>query len=223
MILPAHSQVPCPMFRLFLTWAICGTAITAVAQTSPPEIQREWTDASGTRRARATLLRVEGDRLWLQRPDGRLTTTTLQNLSKRDRQYVASRRSAGTSSTQSDEKSDSPSLASSAVETVTDAVETIQQLPNWLAGNQDAAATPAVPAALVYVRVSRDFLEDYVERNVRRRKPVRDCVLGAAHYGRIRNARHERALRSSPAAADSWAASRSTAPCTRARPAARAR
>ena len=97
------------MFQLFLTWAICGTAITAVAETSPIEIQREWTDASGTRRSYATLLRVEGERLWLQRPDGKLTTTTLQNLSKRDRQYVASRL-PGITSTQSKENSDSPNL-----------------------------------------------------------------------------------------------------------------
>jgi hypothetical protein len=41
----------------------------------------------------------------------------------------------------------------------------------------------AVPAAIVYVRVSRDFLEDYVERTVRRRKPVRDCVLGTRVVG----------------------------------------
>jgi len=38
-------------------------------------------------------------------------------------------------------------------------------------------------AALVYVRVSREFLEDYVERNVIRRKPLRDCVLGARIRG----------------------------------------
>ena len=170
------------MFQLFLTWAICGIANTAVAQTSSTEIQREWTDASGTRRACATLLRLEGERLWLQRASGRLTTTTLQNLSKRDRQYVASRR-PGTNSTQSRENSESLNFASAAAETFTNTVETIRQLPNWLAENQDATASPAIPAALVYVRVSREFLEDYVERNVIRRKPLRDCVLGARIRG----------------------------------------
>jgi hypothetical protein len=36
---------------------------------------------------------------------------------------------------------------------------------------------------VVYVRVSRDFLEDYVERNVRQRKPVRDYILGTSVVG----------------------------------------
>jgi hypothetical protein len=165
--------------------AICGTAIPASASQRPPETAREWTDASGTRRARATLLRVEGDRLWLERPDGKLTTTTLQNLSQRDRQYVASRRqqpAAGAADSQS------PTMTESVVEGVTETVETLQQLPQWVAGGQSGEGSSlvpgsATPAALVYLRVSRDFLEDYVERNVRRVKPVRDCILGARVTG----------------------------------------
>src|SRR6478609_9715514 len=51
---------------------------------------REWTDVSGTRHARAALLRVEGEKLWLKSADGRLATTTLGQLSSADRQYVAS-------------------------------------------------------------------------------------------------------------------------------------
>ena len=82
------------MFRVLKVWAICGIALTAIANAAPSADQaapREWTDASGIHSVRATLLRVEGDKLWLRRSDGQLTTTTLANLSERDRHYVASR------------------------------------------------------------------------------------------------------------------------------------
>jgi hypothetical protein len=79
-------------------------------------------------------------------------------------------------------------MSESVVEGVTDTVETLQQLPKWVAGGQSGEGSSLVPgspvpAALVYLRVSRDFLEDYVERSVHRRKPVRDCILGARITG----------------------------------------
>jgi hypothetical protein len=131
------------------------------------------------------MLRVEGDKLWLQRSDGKLSTTTLQNLSKRDRQYVASRQPPPATNAA---ESESPSMTESVVEGVTETVETIQQLPQWAAGGQPGEGSSLlpgspVPAALVYVRVSREFLEEYVERDVRRRKPVHDCILGARITG----------------------------------------
>jgi hypothetical protein len=173
------------MLRILLTCAICGAAISAVAGQPPAEAAREWTDASGTRRARATLLRADGERLWLQRPDGKLTTTTLQNLSEPDRQYVASRRQQPAAGAVDSEP---PTMTESVVEGVTDTVETLQQLPQWVAGGQSGEGSSLVPgspkpAALVYLRISRDFLEDYVERSVRRIKPVRDCILGARITG----------------------------------------
>ena len=108
-------------------------------------------------------------------------TTTISNLSQRDRQYVASRRAQLAAS--STEPSNEPSLPEAVVEGVTETVETIQELPRWLDPTQLAPDPAPVPAALVYVRVSRDFLEDYVERTIRRIKPVRDCVLGARIVG----------------------------------------
>jgi hypothetical protein len=40
-----------------------------------------------------------------------------------------------------------------------------------------------VPSTAVWVRISRGFLADYVERNVDRRKPVRDYILGTTIAG----------------------------------------
>jgi hypothetical protein len=62
-------------------------------------------------------------------------------------------------------------------------VETIQRLPGWFDESLPDINPALVPAALVYVRVSRDFLEEFVERNVRKHKPVRDCILGARIAG----------------------------------------
>jgi hypothetical protein len=186
------------MIRFLLLWAVCGTALTAAAQpVSPAALDatpREWTDASGTRRARATLLRIDGETVWLRRPNGHLTKTNLSNLSERDRQYVATRRppsaTKSTTKTTSAETTDPVTsvvegvteTVETATETVTETVETIQQLPRWL-GQGQPGETALVPAALVYVRVSRDFLEDYVERTVHRRKQVRDRILGARIVG----------------------------------------
>jgi len=74
-------------------------------------------------------------------------------------------------------------VPSSVIETVTDYVETMQQLPRWLEQSQPTAEGSRIPAALVYVRVSREVLEEYVERTVHRRKEVRDCILGARIIG----------------------------------------
>jgi hypothetical protein len=164
------------MFRLFVLCAVWIIAIAAVAETLPGS-QREWTDASGSKRARAILLRIEGDTLWLRRSDGKLTTTMISLISESDRQYVALWRP------QSFAKSKSSSVPSSVIESVTDYVETVQQLPQWLEQSQVGANRSLVPAALVYVRVSGDFLEDYIERSVRQRKEVRDCILGARIVG----------------------------------------
>src|SRR4029079_18080741 len=58
-------------------------------------------------------------------------------------------------------------------------VQSIVELPRWTKGSQPDRQVRLVPAALMYVRVSREFLEDYVERAVRRRNPVSDYILVA--------------------------------------------
>jgi hypothetical protein len=176
------------MVALLLVWAACGIPIAFVVGSTPTESPREWVDASGTKRAQATFVRVDGDTVWLRRADGKLVITTLSNLSKRDRLYVATRTPAADSPTAAAaskpmvDDSTPQSPVEAAVEEVTEHVETIRTLPEWVGQTQLGEPSP-VPAAIVYVRVSRNFLEDYVERNVSRRKPVRDCILGATIRG----------------------------------------
>ena len=160
------------MRHLLLLCALGATAVRVVAETP-----REWTDASGTKRTYAVLLRIDGDTLWLRRSDGKLTKTTMSRISEGDRHYVASRRF------QSPSESNSPGVTSLVIESATDFVEAIKQLPQWLEQSQLGASRSPVPAAVAYVRVSGDFLENHIERTVRQRKEVRDCILGTRIVG----------------------------------------
>jgi hypothetical protein len=122
-------------------------------------------------------MRVDGDVLWLARSDGKIAKTAIANLSQRDREYVASWQEKPAAN-----ESES-SLPQTVIEGAAETIETLSRLPGVVSDVPPASAVAAVPAAIVYVRVSRDFLEDYVERTVRRRKPVRDCVLGTRVVG----------------------------------------
>jgi hypothetical protein len=134
---------------------------------------REWSNASGTKHVRAVLLRVDGEKLWFRRSDGKLTTTSISQLSSVDRQYVA---------TQSTETTPESKAASAALK-IGSKVQSMMGLPGWTNSGQSVNPQRLVPGALVYVRVSREFLEDYVERAVHRKKPVRDNILGARIEG----------------------------------------
>jgi hypothetical protein len=74
-------------------------------------------------------------------------------------------------------------LATQVVRNIGNQVQSMVELPRWTKGNQSDNPVRPVPAALVYVRVSRQFLEDYAERSVRRTKPVNDHILGARIEG----------------------------------------
>ena len=157
---------------VFLFGGVTGSSERSVLQPStvaaPVQSIRDWTSANGDRRARATLLRVEGDKVWLRTSEGRLATTTKSAVSQDDRRYLVEHESAlaiGNS-----KSSNNPSL-----QVLRDLPATAKTKPN--------SPQRIVPAALVYVRVSRELIEDYVERTVRTRKPVRDCVLGTRIIG----------------------------------------
>ena len=62
-------------------------------------------------------------------------------------------------------------------------MQSIAKLPRWTQPSQPEVQERLIPAAIVYVRVSRAFLDDYVERNVSRTKPVSDYILGTRVTG----------------------------------------
>src|SRR4029079_2954136 len=102
-----------------------------------------------------------------------LVRSTLSGLSNVDREYVAA------------------VIGETAPRTETVLHRTADRMPllamasRWFTALQLRTETKPslVPATLVYVRVSHDFLEDYVDRNVRQTKPVTDCVLGTRIQG----------------------------------------
>jgi hypothetical protein len=152
-----------------------GASHPALANRAPSQTARDWTDASGTRQVRAVLLRVEGDQLWLKRANGQLATTTLDRLSQADRDYLARSLSPQPTNQQAASNAISPSFIDY-IPSIAGVIATLQAPP----ANTERCI---VPAAFVHVRISRRFLEDYVEHNVNRRKPVTDCILGTSIRG----------------------------------------
>jgi hypothetical protein len=173
-------------------------AATPSAATSEPTF-RTWTDSSGGKSARAALTDVRGNTAYLRTPSGKEVTTSLGGLSARDRQYVAEFRAsrhhdsngatanaAGTANQRPSSAPGSPNnelLAQGA-----DALglpylgviaNGLRRLPlasvaGLLAGETDSR----MPADLVYVRISREFLQEYVNRAVEHDDYVSDSILG---------------------------------------------
>jgi uncharacterized protein (DUF2267 family) len=180
-VIPNHEH-QVAYFPCLIVWLAVGVSTTerpqesraAESQTFNREI-REWTDATGTHHARASLLRFKGDKVWFKTADGRLTSTTLSRLSLDDQKYVAAhvpRQDPGTNHT-----------AKETVVTALDRLPSLKQAADSLKMNNSDTPRRVVPAALVYVRLSRAFLEDYVDRTVHDRKPVSDCILGTRIVG----------------------------------------
>src|SRR3954469_22288493 len=75
-----------------------NASCAAESQTAPratsthQQSLRDWTNASGRRSARATLLEVQGEKVLLRTEDGKLAATAIIDLSEADRQFVASQR-----------------------------------------------------------------------------------------------------------------------------------
>jgi hypothetical protein len=169
------------MFAFLLALATVGITTEAPVNTAATAVSREWTNASGTQRVRAVMLRTDGEKLWLRRDDGTLAQATLTQLSHADRQFVAAnpigkRQEPGT-------VSKSVVLATTVVGKIGGQVQSMVELPTWMRMSQSDDQARKVPAAVMYVRVSRQFLEDYAERTVQRTKPVTDYILGARIAG----------------------------------------
>jgi SLA1 homology domain 1, SHD1 len=148
-------------------------------KTVAAAVARDWTDVSGDRHARATLLSRDGDKLSLRRTDGKLVNTTLSRLSAADRQYVATLEKESRSTVTDAMRSlvDQPA-ARRALERFA-----ILELPAASGQAADSRGERLVPATLVRARFSREYLEDYVDRTIREKKHVTDNILGTPIAG----------------------------------------
>ena len=81
------------------TDANISKAADTPSEVAPPtqtESLREWTDSTGRKSIKATLLEIRGDRITLKRADGRVFTAPLERFSEKDRKYVLGRTTAAT-------------------------------------------------------------------------------------------------------------------------------
>src|SRR5262245_16860682 len=93
------SDLPTACLPKRATWqvAVCVLLFSvnaANAEPAPPAADngqltfRTWNDRAGKRTAIAALVELQGKKLLLRRPNGKLATTALANLSLADQQYV---------------------------------------------------------------------------------------------------------------------------------------
>lgn len=142
--------------------------------------ERVWTDATGTRRTRATLVAVRNDVAKFRRPDGRTAQTPIQRLSQADRRYVRAWQAAR----------ERPTLASFGKILVhalgkvsTDPLGARRAFPANATLKDDAPPQKPPPKNAVYVRVSQKFLERQLAPRVARKVPVAESILGSDTFG----------------------------------------
>ena len=126
-----------------LSIAILTAALSSAGtERTASELSREWTDASGARRAHAVLLSVDDGTVWLQRADGKRVTSRLDNLSAADRHYVAARRA-------SLDTAPKLSTAIPALNRHAEFVKPLEALASWVGSSQSEIERRPAPAALV--------------------------------------------------------------------------
>jgi hypothetical protein len=170
------------MFARLTMLAICLTAAQVQAQTAASDaatIEREWTDDSGKRQVRATLLAVDGATARFKRADGKIAHMSIKRLSAADRNVIAAWQAP-------ELKPSFSNLGKSMTDVITawptkgldaskSALERIDAL------REENAAPP--PSNAVYVRVSQAFLQRRMARDVTRETKVDEEILGTQNVG----------------------------------------
>jgi hypothetical protein len=141
--------------------------------------ERDWTDASGKRRTRATLVSVENGVARFRRHDGRSANMTIAKLSAADQDFIAKWN-----------RVDEPSGLAKMGKSFADALTTWPSKSLDLKESaekqlQDAKATlaPPLPANAIYVRISEELLQRQLSREITRQMPVAENILGTNTYG----------------------------------------
>jgi hypothetical protein len=159
---------------------------------------RVWTSQDGLRTATATLLSVGGQTVYLRKSIGKLAVTSLDQLSGEDRQYVAATVEAKASvakrpmhgATDLAPAAASPARAPSLGHAMSLAVDVfLNKLRSHDTDrhSSDQIAAPGederVSGYLVWVRISRDFVDRYATGRINWHTPVTDNILGTSLSG----------------------------------------
>lgn len=168
----------------------------AKSKSVPPEAmssERTWTDATGKRHTRATLIAVDGSRARFKRPNGMTATMSIAKLSAADQMHIAAWQVAKAKPTLEDFGENLAEALTALPKKSTEFAQAAIQSEgaNPLAKLIDAAAFNAAmlnagepsPANVVYVRVSQDFLQRQMTREIIRETPVAENILGTDTRG----------------------------------------
>ncbi len=143
------------------------------SQATTPEVRR-WTDSTGHFHTDAMLLGRDRAAVRLRKSTGTVITVAFERLSGADQQFVIAALPPAPESVDPLAAGISY-LAKKPV--VADAVSVVHSAKLL------AQPSARVPENMVYVRLSRPFLQRLVERQVRQSKPVNDYILGSTITG----------------------------------------
>lgn len=182
------------IMRLVKWIALAARLATLPAGTfAAAEELRTWTNRASTRQAEARLVRVDGGEIRLQSAAGVALRTRIDELSERDRVYVRQFVSK-------------TSAAAGAMPVVRSLLNNLPGVPGAVAqltdtsGSDDLAGAGSagilaplmrplpkqLPAELVHVRLSKAFLEEFIEGDVQREQVIQDRILGTRISGNAR-------------------------------------
>jgi hypothetical protein len=159
--------------------AVDSNAKTTATVDSKRSSEREWLDATGKHRTRATLVSIDGAVARFRRPDGRAANMTIAKLSAADQQYIQAWR-------QAEAAGGFAQFGKSFTDTIaTWPMQTFDLKGSIANGLSDAKGTiaPPLPANAVYVRVSEELLQRQLTREITRQLPVAENILGTNTYG----------------------------------------
>lgn len=156
--------------RYFIAVALLAAFFNSLALAAEAPF-RTWTDAAGSRQVRARLLAADGDRATFEKEGGQTVSMPIARLSQGDQNYIRTGAAAlkGTA------------LKDAALEAAASAPAAPAPLAGLLAALVPAAE--AAPTEVVYVRLSRAFLNRDISQRLVVHSPVDQEVLDATVDG----------------------------------------
>lgn len=154
-------------------WSSAGAQVGQGALSQAPQVRR-WTDSTGQFHTNATLIGGDRAAVRLRKSTGAVITVAFERLSVADQQLVIA----------------SLPPASDPVSPLAEGISYLAKKPVVaeavsVVHSATLLAQPSarVPENMVYVRLSRPFLQRLIQREVRQRGPVNDFILGSTITG----------------------------------------
>jgi hypothetical protein len=186
---PLHLASALAAIGFFLGGSVVGRGATPGKLRADSSV-RTWTDSTGRFHAQGTLVSSDQSSIRLQKTTGSVITIALARLSDRDQQFVLNSRKASAEPAAAGSTGSASSASPTAWwdglqanwESLTKpAIDDAVAVAN--AGPLILQSTQPMPENIIYLRLSRQFLERMAWRDVAQQAAVHDTVLGAAVTG----------------------------------------